>query len=177
MNTAKKVGLYFILCSVFNSEVSFENLMLCAMKFFRKGFHYIISFTNTKKCSKFAWKSSDFIAKSAKFRAFQKRLRKKNGHFFMIIGIIPKGYYCSFLCFLSTMNVCIINLWGYTEILPSHVLKFRRNQTKNTPLVISSCRASEKKVPLIGSLQSNIRNRTNQSPRRSGVHVCQTNNG
>ena len=51
------------------------------------------------------------------------------------------------------------------------------NQTKNTPLVISSCRAREKKVPLIGSSRSNIRNRTNQSPRRSGVHVRQTNNG
>ena len=38
--------------------------------------------------------------KSAKFRAFQNRLRKKNRNFFMIIGIIPKGYYCSFLCFL-----------------------------------------------------------------------------
>ena len=51
------------------------------------------------------------------------------------------------------------------------------NQTKNTPLVISSRRASEKKVPLIGSSQSNIRNRTNQSLRRSGVRVRQTNNG
>ena len=51
------------------------------------------------------------------------------------------------------------------------------NQTKNTPLVISSRRAREKKVPLIGSSQSNIRNRTNQSPRRSGVRVRQTNNG
>ena len=51
------------------------------------------------------------------------------------------------------------------------------NQTKNTPLVISSRKAREKKVPLIGSSQSNIRNRTNQSPRRSGVRVRQTNNG
>ena len=51
------------------------------------------------------------------------------------------------------------------------------NQTKNTPLVISSRRAREKKVPLIGSSQSNIRNRTNQSPRRSGVRIRQTNNG
>ena len=51
------------------------------------------------------------------------------------------------------------------------------NQTKNTPLVISSRRAREKKVPLIGSSQSNIRNRTNQSPCRSGVRVRQTNNG
>ena len=51
------------------------------------------------------------------------------------------------------------------------------NQTKNTPLVISSRRAREKKVPLIGSSQSNIRNRTNQSPRRSSVRVRQTNNG
>ena len=76
MNTAKKVGLYFILCSVFNSEVSFENLMLCATKFFgkifRKGVRYIISFTNRKKCSKFVWKSFDCIAKSAKLGRFKK---------------------------------------------------------------------------------------------------------
>ena len=33
-NTAKKVGLYFILFSVFNSEISLGNLMLCATKYF-----------------------------------------------------------------------------------------------------------------------------------------------
>ena len=33
-NTAKKVGLYFILFSVLNSEVSLGNLMLFATKYF-----------------------------------------------------------------------------------------------------------------------------------------------
>ena len=29
-----------------------------------------------------------------------------------------KGNYCSFFCFLLTIDECIINVWGYTEILP-----------------------------------------------------------
>ena len=36
----------------------------------------------------------------------------------MIIAEIPKANYCSFFCFLLTMYECIINVWGYTEILP-----------------------------------------------------------
>ena len=36
----------------------------------------------------------------------------------MIIAEIPKANYCSFFCFLLTMDECIINVWGYTEILP-----------------------------------------------------------
>ena len=35
----------------------------------------------------------------------------------MIIAEIPKANYCSFCCFL--LDECIINVWGYTEILPS----------------------------------------------------------
>ena len=37
----------------------------------------------------------------------------------MIIAEIPKANYCSFFCFLLTMDECIINVWGYTEILPN----------------------------------------------------------
>ena len=36
----------------------------------------------------------------------------------MIIAEIPKAKHCSFLCYLLTIVVCIINVWGYTEILP-----------------------------------------------------------
>ena len=36
----------------------------------------------------------------------------------MIITEIPKANYCSFFCFLLTIDECIINVWGYTEILP-----------------------------------------------------------
>ena len=42
----------------------------------------------------------------------------------MIIAEIPKANYCSFFCFLLTMDECIINVWGYTEILPARVLDF-----------------------------------------------------
>ena len=40
----------------------------------------------------------------------------------MIIAEIPKANYCSFFCFLLTMDECIINVWGYTEILPKFLL-------------------------------------------------------
>ena len=39
----------------------------------------------------------------------------------MIIAEIPKANYCSFFCFLLTMDECIINVWGYTEILPEEL--------------------------------------------------------
>ena len=40
----------------------------------------------------------------------------------MIIAEIPKANYCSFFCLLLTIDECIINVWGYTEILPRSVL-------------------------------------------------------
>ena len=40
----------------------------------------------------------------------------------MIIAEIPKANYCSFFCFLLTMDECIINVWGYTEMLPNIVI-------------------------------------------------------
>ena len=36
----------------------------------------------------------------------------------MIIGEILKAKHCSFFCYLLTIDVSIINVWGYTEILP-----------------------------------------------------------
>ena len=36
----------------------------------------------------------------------------------MIIAEMPKAKHCSFFCYLLTIDVCIINVWGYTEILP-----------------------------------------------------------
>ena len=36
----------------------------------------------------------------------------------MIIAEIPKAKHCSFFCYLLTIDVSIINVWGYTEILP-----------------------------------------------------------
>ena len=52
---------------------------------------------------------------------YKQALEKKN-KIFMIISEIPKAIYCSFFCFLLTMDECIINVWGYTEILPSVLL-------------------------------------------------------
>ena len=105
-NTAKKVGLYFILFSVLNSQVSLGNLMLCATKYFvlvcRKGLNYIVRFTNGKKCSKFVWKSFDFIAKKAKFRAFS-----KNKNFYDNSWNL-KGLVLFFLLF-SSNNRCMHN--------------------------------------------------------------------
>ena len=43
----------------------------------------------------------------------------------MIIAEIPKANYCSFFCFLLTMDECIINVWGYTEILPAFPRDFQ----------------------------------------------------
>ena len=37
----------------------------------------------------------------------------------MIIAEILKANYCSFFYFLLTIDECIINVWGYTEILPN----------------------------------------------------------
>ena len=42
----------------------------------------------------------------------------------MIIAEIPKANYCSFFCFLLTMDECIINVWGYTEILPGKIVHY-----------------------------------------------------
>ena len=36
----------------------------------------------------------------------------------MITAEIPKAKHCSFFCYLLTIDECIINVWGYTEILP-----------------------------------------------------------
>ena len=98
-NTAKKEGLYFILFSVLNSEVSLGNLMLFATKYFvlvfRNWLNYIVRFTSRKKL---VWKSFDFIAKSAKFRAFQKGLGKKI-NFFYDNSWNPKGLVLLFLLF------------------------------------------------------------------------------
>ena len=47
----------------------------------------------------------------------------------MIIAEIPKANYCSFFCFLLTMDECIINVWGYTEILPK--IFFQTNSREN----------------------------------------------
>ena len=41
---------------------------------------------------------------------------------------IPKANYCSFFCFLLTMDECIINVWGYTEILPKFVINTELNK-------------------------------------------------
>ena len=49
------------------------------------------------------------------------RLKKtdKKLKIFMIIAEIPKAYYCSVFCFLQTTDVYLINVWGYTKILPN----------------------------------------------------------
>ena len=62
-------------------------------------------------------KVSILLQKAPNLGRFKKDLEKKN-KIFMIIAEIPKANYCSFFCFLLTMDECIINVWGYTEILP-----------------------------------------------------------
>ena len=64
-NTAKKVGLYFILFSLLNSQVSLGNLKLCATKYFvfRNGLNYIVRFTNSKKMFKICLKKFRFYCK------------------------------------------------------------------------------------------------------------------
>ena len=37
---------------------------------------------------------------------------------FKIIAEIPNSQYCSDICFLWTIGLCRINVWGYTEIWP-----------------------------------------------------------
>ena len=59
----------------------------------------------------------------------------------MIIAEVPKASYCSFFCFLSTIDECIINVWGYTEILPiifilAHCIVFSGN---NDSLINEKC--------------------------------------
>ena len=63
-------------------------------------------------------KVSILLQKAPNLGRFKKDLEKKN-KIFMIVAEIPKANYCSFFCFLLTMDECIINVWGYTEILPS----------------------------------------------------------
>ena len=46
----------------------------------------------------------------------------------MVIAEIPKANYCSFFCFLLTMDECIMNVWGYTEILPKFVINTELNK-------------------------------------------------
>ena len=36
--------------------------------------------------------------------------------------VIPKALYCYPFCFLSTKTVCIINVWGCAEILPTFAI-------------------------------------------------------
>ena len=62
------------------------------------------------------------------------RRRKKNGQksrYFKLppnlahrrlIAEIPKANYCSFFCRLLTIDECIINVWGYTEVLPKQIV-------------------------------------------------------
>ena len=68
-NTAKKVGFYFILFSVLNSEVSLTNLMPCATKYFvlifRDGLNCIIRFTNGKNVQNSFGKVSILLQKAA----------------------------------------------------------------------------------------------------------------
>ena len=64
-------------------------------------------------------KVSILLQKAPNLGRFKKDLEKKK--IFMIIAEIPKANYCSFFCFLLTMDECIINVWGYTEILPNTV--------------------------------------------------------
>ena len=62
---------------------------------------------------------------------------------FMIIAEIPKANHCSFFCFLLTIDECIINVWGYTEILPKKVIQSLKlgklRQTRKKILQKSSC--------------------------------------
>ena len=68
------------------------------------------------------------MQKAPNLGRFKKDLEKKN-KIFMIIAEIPKANYCSFFCFLLTMDECIINVWGYTEILPiKRVLLVNQNR-------------------------------------------------
>ena len=78
-------------------------------------------FTNRKKGKKLFEKVSILLQKAPNLGRFKKDLEKKN-KIFMIIAEIPKANYCSFFCFLLTMDECIINVWGYTEMLPNIVI-------------------------------------------------------
>ena len=68
----------------------------------------------------------------------------------MIIAEIPKANYCSFFCFLLTMDECIINVWGYTEILPGKIVHYTEQLeeqilVRKTPATSSAgkCEATE----------------------------------
>ena len=59
----------------------------------------------------------------------------------MIIAEIPKANYCSFFCFLLTMDECMINVWGYTEILPRQQMEdygFSVSRWQNTDSILST---------------------------------------
>ena len=75
----------------------------------------------------------------------------------MIIAEIPKANYCSFFCFLLTMDECIINVGGYTEILPaikiSKALKAKspagRNSLRLKRICARHCRLGKLKGKLL----------------------------
>ena len=48
----------------------------------------------------------------------------------MIIAEILKANYCSFFYFLLTIDECIINVWGYTEILPNTQIRLFWNDLR-----------------------------------------------
>ena len=64
-------------------------------------------------------KVSIFLPKEPNLGRFKKDFEKKKIKIFIIIAEIPKANYCYFFCFLLTIDKCIINVWGYTEILPT----------------------------------------------------------
>ena len=66
---------------------------------------------------------------------FQKSYNKNQ--IFMIIAEIPKAYYCSFFCFLLIIDECIINVWGYTEILAFAFVQYFPSSFKQKLSVMS----------------------------------------
>ena len=76
----------------------------------------------------------------------------------MIIAEIPKANYCSFFCFLLTMDECIINVWGYTEILPFLAPKvpvLRRNKVTHSSTSTDPFSAATKTL-VLGNLFKNV---------------------
>ena len=66
---------------------------------------------------------------------FQKSYNKNQ--IFMIIAEIPKANYCSFFCFLLIIDECIINVWGYTEILAFAFVQYFPSSFKQKLSVMS----------------------------------------
>ena len=65
----------------------------------------------------------------------RKKTQNKIKHF-LITAEIPKAQYCSVFCFLLTIDVCIINLWSFKEILPIliYFLLFQVNYLCEVPV-------------------------------------------